>query len=138
MLRLISDFIGLIQRPCLTKHSTFLHSLLRAECTKLINLRHDSSYIGMESAIRYTMLLNVSTCKPHTPVHAFPPSHTQTAYLTIIQVPQLRAVTTIEQYAVNNSLQLTSESSLAKRQHIVYLTDKAIFSFRNINTRPPI
>lgn len=49
-------------------YNTFhcLHSLFRAECTKFINLRHNSSYMGMESAIRYTMSLDVSAGKPHT------------------------------------------------------------------------
>jgi len=49
-----------------TTNSTNLHSLLRAECTKLKNLLHNSAYIGIDSAIRYTMLLDVSAGKPHT------------------------------------------------------------------------
>jgi len=51
-LRPAGDFIGQIQRPWLTTHSTSLHSLFRAECKQLINLRHNSSYIWMESAIK--------------------------------------------------------------------------------------
>jgi len=88
-LRPTGDFIGLIQRPCLTTQSTSLHSLFSAECTKLINLPHNSSYIGMESAIRYIKSLDICQRVIPTPSACLSPSHTN---LIIIQVPQLRAV----------------------------------------------